>query len=463
MTQRSTMLDKSQLEEILNEVQKACGDLAEIFIEESNSTAVACEDDKIEKIVSGTDAGAGIRVIRGKEIYYGSSTDTSLPALKKLARSLAARQEKENAKTELSPTLSKMPYEIKMRPNDVSIDEKVAVVEKANKKARSYGDRIKQVTVRYVDTNQGVTIANSEGAYVEDQRIRTRFFINVVAAKGGVIQTGYEAPGASSGFELFDQNDPEEQARLASERALMMLEAPHAPSGTMPVVMSTEAGGTMIHEACGHGLEADFIMKKTSIYAGKVGRKVASELITVIDDPTMAGKFGTYRFDDEGTPSRKNVLIENGILKGFMSDRFNAKLLGIEPSGNGRRQSYRNKPVPRMTNTYIARGKSDPREIIDSIKQGLLVRRMGGGQVNVTNGDFVFEVTEGYLIENGKVKGPVRGAILTGNGPKVLETIDMVGNDLTFQTGVCGKYDHAPVSDGQPTIRIPEIIVGGRA
>jgi TldD protein len=241
-----------------------------------------------------------------------------------------------------------------------------------------------------------------------------------------------------------------------------MLEAPHAPAGKMMVVLSSEAGGTLIHEACGHALEADFIMKGTSIFGGKVGQKVASSLVTVIDGASMPGRFGSYLFDDEGTASQETKLIENGILKAFMSDRFTANQLGIPASGNGRRESFRTKPVPRMTNTIIASGKSDPEQIINSIKNGLLVKRMGGGEVNVTNGDFVFEVSEGYLIENGKIKYPVRGAILTGNGPKVLEIIDMVGTDLGWQTGVCGKYDHVPVADAQPTIRIPELIVGGR-
>lgn len=466
------MLSKQQLEEILHEALKTGADFAEIFLEETNSTAVVCEDNKIETITSGVDAGCGIRVISGKEIYYGSSTDMSLPALKKLARSVASscrdlpvRQAggvHPRPVIDLRPTISTLPYPIKIRPNEAPIDEKVKKLLLANKTARSFGDRIKQVMVRYADTNQAMTIANSEGTYIEDQRIRTRFFVNVIASDGGVIQTGYEAPGESSGFEFFEKHDPEKLAGLATERALMMLTAPHAPGGEMPVVMSTEAGGTMVHEACGHGLEADFIAKGTSIYGNNVGKKVASELITVIDDATLPGNFGSFRFDDEGTPSQRKVLIENGILKGFMSDRFYGGMIGIRETGNGRRESFRNKPTCRMTNTFIAPGKTDPQEIINSIQHGLLVKRMGGGEVNVTNGDFVFEVSEGYLIENGKVKHPVRGAILTGNGPKVLEIIDMVGNDLHFIPGVCGKYDHAPVSDAQPTMRIPKIIVGGK-
>jgi TldD protein len=460
------MLSKENLEEILVTSLRSGGDFAEIFIEEARGTTVSCEDNKIEKISSGTQVGAGIRVIAGKETAYLASSGTSFEALREAALKISEsiRGEKKTKKIELKPQVgsSAKPDTIKRRPNQVSMGEKTAKVEILNKTARSYGDKVKQVTVRYADSNQAVTIANSEGVYIEDNRIRTRYFINVIAAKGGMLQTGYEAPGGAVGFELFDQYPPEENARMATERALKMLEAPHAPAGKMTVVLHADAGGTLIHEACGHALEADFIMKGTSIFGGRIGKKVASALVTVIDDTTLSGKFGTYSFDDEGTPGQKTILIENGILKGFMSDRYNAKLLGIPMSGNGRRENFKHKPAPRMTNTIISSGKMDPDEIVASVKNGLLVKRMGGGQVDVTNGDFVFEITESYLIEGGKVKHPVRGAILTGNGPKVLEIIDMVGSDLGFQTGVCGKYDHAPVSDAQPTIRIPEIIVGGR-
>jgi TldD protein len=459
------MLSKENLEEILATALKNGGDFAEIFLEETNSNSIICEDNKIEKIYSGVDAGAGIRLIFGKEIAYIASTHTSFESLMQAAETISQsiKADKKIKKIELRPTLSPLSVmEILRRPEQVAIEEKVAKVELLNHTARAFGDKIKQVTVRYSDANQAVSIANSEGVYIEDNRIRTRYFINVIAEKGGVLQTGYEAPGGTVGFELFDLFPAEEYARKAAERALRMLDAPHAPTGKMMVVLSSEAGGTLIHEACGHALEADFILKGTSIFAGKVGQKVASGLVTVVDDTTLPGKFGTYAFDDEGTPAQKTILIENGILKGFLSDRYTASQLGTKSSGNGRREDFRHKPMPRMTNTLIAPGKMDPTDISASVKEGLLIKRMGGGEVNVTNGDFVFEVTEAYLIENGKVKNPVRGAILTGNGPKVLEIIDMVGSDLGFQTGVCGKYDHAPVSDAQPTLRIPEIIIGGR-
>lgn len=459
------MLSRSELEEILSVSLSRGGDFADIFIEDSAQTSITFEDNKVDKTSSGTDVGAGIRVMDGDTIYYAASDDISIDRLIEKARFLANSINKSPNKNVagLKPVLSTLDFDIKKRPDSVPISEKVDIVRRSNEVARSYGSKVRQVTVRYIDTNQAITIANSLGAYIEDNRIRTRFAVNIVVAKDGVLQTGYEAPGGSVGFELFEKYDPEKTTRKAAERALLMLDAGHAPSGKMPVVMSAEAGGTMVHEACGHALEADFIQKGTSIFINKIGQKVASELVTVVDDATLPGNFGSFRFDDEGTPSQKKILIENGILKGYMSDRFNAALLGMMSSGNGRRETYRTKPVPRMTNTFIQAGLTNPSEIIASIRNGLLIKKMGGGEVNVTNGDFVFEVTEAYLIENGSVKHPVRGAMLIGNGPQVLQQIDMVGWDLEFIPGVCGKYDHAPVSDGQPTIRIPEITIGGRS
>lgn len=461
------MLSKSDLEDIIHAALSKGAEFAEIFIEESRNTTLTCEDNKIEKINSGTDRGAGIRVYANGIFSYVCSNDIEKDSLIKLVDEipLLAANPSPSKFGGLKPSVSSMPYPIVRRPDEVSIEEKITTVEHANKTAREQSDKIKQVMVRYADSNQAITIANSEGTYIEDQRIRTRYFINVIAAKDNIIQTGYEAPGGSMGFELIALYPPISAAVKAAKRALLMLDAPHSPAGKMTVVLAAEAGGTLIHEACGHALEADFIAKGTSIFKDKIGQKVASEQITVIDDGTLTGNFGSFRFDDEGAPSSRTVLIDKGVLTNYMSDWHSSGMLKIKRTGNGRRESFRNKPVPRMTNTFIDNGKYSADEIIASVKNGLLISRMGGGEVNVTNGDFVFEVTEGYIIEDGQKKNPVRGAILIGNGPKILETIDMVGNDLThkeFQTGVCGKYDHAPVSDGQPTLRIPEIVVGGR-
>lgn len=403
-------------------------DMEDSFFEDTLSTSISFEDGRIDKIVFGSSCGKGIRKLKGLFTEYEHISEDELGGNR----------------------------------SDLELSKKIALVEKADRAARAVGPLVKQVTAGYADTRQKISCSNSMGRSVSGSRIRTRFVVNVVAGNGGVLQTGYETAGATAGFELFDIVDVEKMAHKAAERAVMMLSSRHAPSGMMPVIIMSEAGGTLIHEACGHGLEADFIVKDTSVYSGKFGKKVASDLISVIDDATIPGAYGSFEFDDEGTPAQKKVLIENGILKGYMSDIYNSNLLGISSSGNGRREDFTQKPQPRMTNTYIERGLSLPDEIIGSIKNGLLVKKLGGGQVNVTNGDFVFDVQEGYIIENGKVKEPVRGATLIGNGPKILSDIDMVGNDLHFIIGTCGKGDHAPVSDAMPTIRIPEIVVGGR-
>ncbi|MDY6852604.1 MAG: TldD/PmbA family protein, partial [Thermodesulfobacteriota bacterium] len=286
----------------------------------------------------------------------------------------------------------------------------------------------------------------------------------VVATDDSGLQVGYEPVGGALGFELFDENSPEQTARTAAARAVLMLEADEAPAGPMPVVLSSEAGGTMIHEAVGHGLEADLAGEGLSVYSGQLGELVASPLITVLDDATLPYRRGSFAIDDEGAPAQKTVLVQDGVLKGYMHDRRSALKAGVSSTGNGRRESYRHRPVVRMTNTLIAPGRTDPAKILSSTPKGLFVRKMGGGQVNTVNGDFVFEVSEGYLIENGRIGRPVRGATLTGSGPEVLRQIDLVGSDLGFGIGTCGKDGQGvPVADAQPTLRLPEIIIGGRS
>jgi TldD protein len=276
------------------------------------------------------------------------------------------------------------------------------------------------------------------------------------------VQTGYEAIGGFSGFELLDEESVEALSLKAARRAVSMLTARKAPAGRMPAVISSKAGGTMIHEAIGHGLEADLAQQGLSVFSGKLQGEVASELITVIDDATLPGKRGSFRFDDEGTPAQRTVLVEKGVLKSYMYDKLTAMKEGKLSTGNGRRESYQNRPIPRMTNTFIAPGNHDPGEIVASVDQGLLVIKMGGGQVNTVTGDFVFDVQEGYLIRNGRQGDLVRGATLTGNGPQILKSIDMVGADLGFSIGTCGKdAQGVPVTDAMPTVRIPEIIIGG--
>ena len=460
------MLTKADLQEILDLALHNGGDFSDIYIEHKKTTGIACEADKVERLNTGIDVGVGIRVISGETTAYAYTNDVTREGLSQAARvvSHAAQGQKQNFVINLCQIKPTVDFVIKQRPDDVHIDHKVDAVLRANRTVRDYDNRIKQVSVGFGDVVQDVVIANSEGVYVEDQRIRNRFMVNAVAAEGSVIQTGYNAVGGFTGFELYNEFTPEAVAGEAARRAILMLEAKPAPAGKMEVVMAGEAGGTMVHEACGHGLEADLAQKNLSVYSGKKGQMVASDLITVIDDSTIPNKYGSYRFDDEGVTSRKCELIKDGQLTDYLYDGLTARKEGRQSNGHGRRESYQHKPIPRMGNTYIASGKENPEVIIKSVQNGLLVKKMGGGQVNTTNGDFVFDVAEGYLIKDGEVAYPVRGATLTGNGPEVLKIVDRVGKDLGFTIGTCGKDGQGvPVSDAQPTMHIPEIIVGGTA
>lgn len=456
------LISKTDLEKVLGEVLASGGDFAEVFLERRRITNISLEAGRVERIHSGLEQGAGIRVLAGESSIYVYTNDISLPGLMKSAADAGrALREKRTEKRSLN-LIGTEAAEIISTVTGVSIDHAVELVCSADKEARSAGDKIRQVLVRYGNSAQDVQIANSLGKMITDHRNRSTMIVHVVAAEGNVVQTGYESLGTCNDNSLFTEEKAQELAALSARRAIMLLSAEPAPAGCMPVVLAGEAGGTMIHEACGHGLEADIVGKEMSVYAGKLGQQVASELVTVIDDPTLPGKYGSYTYDDEGTPAQKTVLIRNGILESYMYDLQWSRRHGVESSGNGRRQSFQFRPIPRMSNTYLASGETQPEEIISQTDYGLLVTRMGGGQVNPTTGDFVFDVAEGYLIEKGQVTHPVRGATLSGNGPKVLLTVDLVGTDLGFGIGTCGKDGQGvPVSDAQPTIRIPELVVGG--
>ncbi len=439
------------------------GIFADLYFEETETTYLVLEQDRLEKVVSGIDTGVGLRAIYGDyHTAYAYTNEISNTALEELAETISRVTGEGDAEIFLEKEV-KIPFlEVKYPPFEEGLARKLDLVQRANATARGISPEIVQVKVIYQDTRKKITIMNSEGEWLSGERLYTLLAVQVVAKRGDIIQTGYEPLGGAIGLEIFEKTPPEEIAEKAARRALLMLSAPKAPGGTMPVVLSSEAGGTMIHEAVGHGLEADLAAEGFSVYAGKIGEKVASELITVIDDPTLMYQRGFYQFDDEGVIPEKTILIENGVLKDFLFDRLSALKQGRPSNGHGRRESYRFRPIPRMSNTYIAPGPHDPEEIIRSVDKGLYVRKMGGGQVDTISGNFVFEVTEGYLIEKGLLGEPVRGATISGNGPQILKIIDMVGNDLGFAIGTCGKDGQGvPVSDGQPTLRIPEIVVGG--
>lgn len=458
------MLDNDLLLKILNKTMSYGGEYADVFVEHRKQTSLVLEDGKLEKVITGTEAGVGLRLVHKGKTSYTFSNDFSEKALMQAAleSGKAAMGGAAGSVIDLKKRNPSVNFVIEYSPGDISFDRKVSLVRKADRAARGFDKKIRQVTSIYRDTVQNVRIATSEGFIIEDERIYTSAIIQVIAADDKTIQTGYEPLGGFIGFELFENNDIEELSLKAAKRAVMMLTAGKAPGGRMPVVISSNAGGTMIHEAIGHGLEADLAQQGLSVFSGKLGAQVASPLVTVIDDSTLPGKRGSFRFDDEGTLAHRTVLVEKGILKNYLYDRLTAMRNNAESTGNGRRESYQHRPIPRMTNTFIAEGETPPYRIISSVGRGLFVEKMGGGQVNTVTGDFVFDVQEGYIIENGRKGEPVRGATLSGNGPQILKSIDMVGNDIGFSIGTCGKDSQGvPVSDAMPTIRVPEIVVGG--
>jgi TldD protein len=459
------VLETIDTQGILRRALSAGGDFADIYYEDVAFTSVVCDDGKVERVLAAVDRGIGIRVISELCTAYAYTNQLSEESLLLLAETVSrgVRGGAFRGDLNLCERKTGAGFPIAIHPDQIQLAEKVALVNRADRAARGFDKRIRQVMAVYRDSQAKTQTVNSLGEFHENNTTATLFMVQVVAQEGSVTQTGYEPLGAEQGFELFDAASPEDLALKAAARGVMMLGARKSPAGQLPVVLSSEAGGTMVHEAIGHGLEADLVQAGTSVYKGRIGETVASELVTVLDDATIPYARGSFSFDSEGTPAQRTVLVEGGVLKGYMYDRLSAMKDGCASTGNGRRESYRARPIVRMTNTLIAPGKSDPGEIVRSVAGGLFVRRMGGGQVNTVNGDFVFEVSEGYLIENGVVGEPVRGATLTGNGPEVLKKITMVGSDLGFGIGTCGKDGQGvPVSDAQPTLLISGITVGGR-
>jgi TldD protein len=465
-TVASVGISTTEAERVLRTALARGGDWAELFWERHHALSLLFDDGRLEEATSGVEQGAGIRVTHGQISVYANGNVASYEDLLDLAgRAAAAVSSNEALESELRPPAradltARSPVAID--PRDVPVERKTALLELANATARSHDPRIEQVTAAYRESVQEIFIANSDGTFAADRRVRLVCAVNAVARSEGLQQTGYESLGGTVGFEMMTPEAAAEVARTAARRAILNLEAEPAPAGTFMVVLSSEAGGTLIHETVGHGLEADLNDRGLSVYAGKIGQRVASELITVIDDGSLPGKRGTSTIDDEGTPTQRNVLIEGGVLRGYMTDRKHARKMGLPLSGNGRRESFRHLPICRMTNTLIAPGDGDPDEILRSVKEGIFVRKMGGGQVDVVSGNFAFEITEGYRIEQGRLAGAIRGATLTGQGPTVMTQIDMVARDLGFSIGTCGKDGQgAPVADAQPTLRIPAIVIGG--
>ena len=435
----------------------------ETFEEETASTLIQVESEKIEKLEKGVDSGVALRVIIPWQTFFASTNSHEEGRLIDLARELARGGPGTNGAPAGERVPPRYPFIIAARPDEVEVRQKLGLARRVESSARKMEKRIRQVKVLYRDARQRVRIAGSDGMRVEDDRTQLVLTLLVVGEESGELQTAYEAIGGFCGFELFSDERVETFVKATVERLSGLLDAREAPMGTRTVVLASEAGGTMIHEAIGHGLEADLAMEGLSCYKGMLGQAIAGPLIDVVDDKTLPFRRGTYAYDDEGTASQRTVLVEKGILKNYLFDRFHAMKYNMPSTANGRRESYRFKPIPRMSNTLILPGKDDPGAIVKSVDKGLLVRKMGGGQVDTVRGDFVFEIQEGYLIESGQVGPMVRNATMMGNGPKVLKEIDMVGSDIGFGIGTCGKDGQGvPVADAQPTLRLPEIIVGGR-
>ncbi len=449
------------------------GALAELFFEETHSTRVFYEGGRVDRIVDGVDRGAGLRILFDNRQVYGYTTDLTEPALIALAQTLseAVSSKKKPAtpgriewQQPRATSREIAEYRVRKSPRAVTLAQKIEFAERGERAARAELPGARQVTAVVLDSLRKILVLNSDGVVSPQEKTYLQMYVMVVGEKDGRVESAHESDGGFVGIEFFEnERKPEELGREAARRVAILLDAKPAPSGTMPVVLAAEAGGTMIHEAVGHGLEADLACNGLSVYQNKIGQQVASPLITVLDDGTLPAKRGSYAFDDEGTPAQKNVLIENGILKGYLVDKLSAMKFDMPATGNGRRETFRSKPIVRMTNTYIAAGKDDPEQILRDTKWGVYVKAMGGGQVNTVTGDFVFAVTEGYLIQDGKIGDAIRGATLVGNGPKAMSIVDRVGSDLgVFGTGTCGKDGQgAPVTDAQPTLRIPELTVGG--
>lgn len=460
------MIDKILAEQILTAPLKAGASFTEIFAERRKNTSVSVLNGKTRSVNSGIDTGLGLRVINGERVIYAFTNDLSRQSLIRLSEDTAAAVSfnKQGHIKDFTEKRRKNNHNILTLPFGVSKSLIFDRLKSANEAAKSYSPLITEVTTSLSAVEQEIFIYNSEGLFTEDKRVRTRVTVNSTASGKGEKQTGYFGPGAFSGFEFVENLDYEALAREASETAVKMLSAGPAPSGKLPVVIDNGFGGVLFHEACGHGLEAIAIAKNSSVFAGKLGERIASEKVTAADDGTIANSWGSLNIDDEGTETTKNVLIEKGILKNYMCDKFYGKKLGLASTGACRRESYRFIPVPRMTNTYIAAGSDSREDIIFSVDYGIYCKNMGGGSVNTATAEFNFAVNEAYIIRNGKIAEPVRGASLIGRGDEIIRDIEMVSPDVKLACGMCGASSGSvPVTVGQPMIKVSKMTVGGKA
>ena len=462
------MIDQDVLGRVLTAATKRGADFAEVFAEDKRSTSAALDDGRIEQVTSGRDRGVGIRVVRGDTTGFAHTADLSEAGLLAAAESAAAAASQGGGGVRtvaLTRREVASVNTVERYPDEVPKADKVAILRRIDDAARASGASIVQVSAGYGDSRRRILVANTDGVLAEDEQVRSLVRMSVVANGDAGMQTGFESAGQTIGFEMFDTIDVEGLARNAARMAITKLDARPAPSGAMPVVIQRGSGGVLFHEACGHGLEADLVAKGASVYRGKAGELVASPLVTLVDDGTMSTEWGALAIDDEGHPSQYNVLIQDGVLTDYMWDYLRARKEGRAQSGNGRRQSYMHLPMVRMTNTYVLNGTDEPDDIVRNTDHGVYVAKLGGGSVNTATGDFVFGMVEAYLIENGEITEPLREGNLIGNGPQVLRDIDLLGNDFGMgNPGTCGKDGQGvPVGDGQPTLRVKSMTIGGTA
>jgi TldD protein len=449
------------LPRVLEAALSSGGQFADVYLEEAVRTGITMADGIVQSVEYGVDKGGGVRVVSDWKTGYAFSDSWDEAALvdaAKVAREISRGGRSAVANLAESPSRGLVPY--RTSPDEVDGTKKVELVTLIDKVARGYDPAIKQVSVTYRDEMRRVVVATSDGVLVRQEIPLVWIEIDTLAERGAKRHPGYVRQSKRMGFEFADRALVEEWARDAARQAVDMLEAGDSPSGEMPVVIGS-GGGVVFHEAVGHGLEADAVERKASFYAGLEGTRVASDLVTIVDDGSIPNFRGSYDYDDEGTPSGKAVLIDGGILKGYMTDITTSRKLGMPATGNARRESYMHFPLVRMTNTYLDAGQSTPEAVIADTQRGIFAKRLGGGEVDTATGNFTFAVREAYLIEKGKVTAPVRGATLIGSGPEILKRIDMVANDLSFWPGACGKGQWVPITSGSPTLRIASIVVGG--
>ncbi len=459
-------VSKEDMQKILSAALSKGGDFAELYFEYSLNDRIQLEEHIIKSAAQGINMGLGVRVLSGEKTGYAYTEDLAFEKMKEaaLTAALIASGPSKVKIADISPRKVSNYYPIVNPVHEAAVDNKLKLINDADNAASQYDSRIKKVTVYFIDDIRYIMIANSEGVLAKDTQPMVRFFVNCIAEEKENRRSAFSGEGGRLGMELFKEHPPKEIAKNAAEVAVKMLDAKDAPAGPQTVVLAAGEPGVIIHEAVGHGLEADFNRKKTSAFADRIGEKVASELVTIRDGGAFKNLRGSINIDDEGTPSQDTVLIENGILRGYMQDLLSAKLMKAKPTGNGRRESFNHYPIPRMTNTYMANGTSDPDEIIKSVSKGVYAKSFAGGQVDITNGKFVFMCVEAYLIEDGKITSPIKDATLIGDGPTILTKIDMVGNDFKWEpgTGTCGKAGQSvPAGMGMPTARISELLVGG--